>query len=162
MELTVKQLAERLLPLSVEGDVDSLARQLRHWTLSGILRTAGAVHTGAGKSRKYDEIELYWATIALELVRWRIPVGISDGIMIAARQANIIDDSIGYVKKASTGIQDIVMLAQTGLVDILPWSSVKFKILESPDDIKVHEGWAMDSPSILVINISALFAKLRS
>ena len=112
MELTVREIAERILPVSPDGDMEALVRKLRHWTLSGVLRPVGSLHTGAGRHRKYEETEIYFAGLAVELTRWRIPVGISDRIIELARKEHFQIDAkptakpMTFVKDAVDGKED--------------------------------------------------------
>ncbi len=167
MVLTVKQLASRLAPILPDGDLEGLARQLRHWTLAGILRPIGNIHTGAGKSRKYEETEVFWAAIALELVRWRIPIGVSDGIVKAARELHNLQclqkhDSTDYVSEATFGRDKIFMWIQMGESSGAPWFVLKVDALDNVAQDVLHQDMTVNSPSFLVINLSTLFAKLRS
>src|SRR3954447_7581991 len=117
MALTVRDMAEKLVPLSPEGDVESIVRQLRHWSLTGVLQPSGALHVGAGRYRKYDKLELYFAALALELSRWRIPVGVSDRLVQAVRNEHRLKTAIdaengpstNTVQNAIDGARDIYL-----------------------------------------------------
>ena len=50
-ELTVSELARAVAPNADEAEISRIVRQLRHWTLTGVLSLAGTVHTGAGRHR---------------------------------------------------------------------------------------------------------------
>ena len=53
----------------------TLARTLRHYTNQGLLKTAGVLHTGTGRSRIYDRDALLRATVLMVLNRLQIPIG---------------------------------------------------------------------------------------
>ena len=48
-ELTVSELARAVAPTADAAEISRIIRQLRHWTLTGVLSLAGTVHTGAGR-----------------------------------------------------------------------------------------------------------------
>jgi hypothetical protein len=167
MELTVKELAERILPLSREGDLDGLVRQLRHWTLTGVVRPLGTVHTGAGKHRKYDKSEVYFAALALELARWRVPVGVSDLIIQAARkELERPADAPGaeaknFIDEAIRGDESVFMLVKSLEGVDKPWTEIKVSPSQDLMNAVVDQGWSDDPPSFLGINLTALFRKLK-
>ena len=72
---SVSQLAERVAPTADESEVARIIRQLRHWTLTGVLMTLGATHTGAGRHRRYSGDAVYVAAVLIELSRLGLPVG---------------------------------------------------------------------------------------
>ena len=82
---SVSQLAERVAPTTDKAEVARITRQLRHWTLTGVLGTLGATHTGAGRHRRYSGDAVYVAAVLIELSRLGLPVGalqlVSLGIM---------------------------------------------------------------------------------
>jgi hypothetical protein len=166
MALTVAQLAKRALPASPEGDTDVVVRQIRHWTLSGVVRPTTDVHTGVGKHRQYAESEAYFTALALELTRWRIPVGVLDGVVQAARRefegdANPTGEPIPGVKEAIDGEDGVAMFVKfsDGIdshrleVKLGPYLKMFRAIAES--------GWTRDMPSFLAIDLSTLFRKVR-
>ena len=166
MDLTVKQLAERILPLSREGDLDGLVRQLRHWTLTGVVRPVGTVHTGAGKHRKYDSGEVYFAALALELARWRVPVGVSDIVVQAARQqlegagADAGPGSTNFIAEAIAGRERVFMLVKSLEGVDRPWTEIKVGFAPKVMKDAVNQGWSEDASSFLGIDLTALFRKL--
>jgi hypothetical protein len=69
-ELSVTELAERIARPRVvfpSGEdprrIELTTRRLRHWTMSGLLPTAGDLHTGPGRSRTYDREIVYVAAV---------------------------------------------------------------------------------------------------
>ena len=90
-EFTVSELARRIAPDADEPEIARIVRQLRHWTLTGVLHLAGTVHiggvhTGAGRHRQYSGDAVYLAAIMVELARMGLPVGalhLVSGCMIA-------------------------------------------------------------------------------
>jgi hypothetical protein len=168
MELTVKQIAERLLPIAPGGDMDGLVRQLRHWTLTGVVRPLGTIHTGAGKHRKYEESEVYFAALALELTRWRIPVGVSDLVVQAARKEYFQQD-VRPTAKPLNAIKDAIEGRANQFLLLRPGEGLEALSMEiMTGDYKelarsvIERGWTRNTPSFVAINLSALFAKIRS
>ena len=163
MELNVRDLAERLLPLSPDGDIDALLRQLRHWTISGMLQTSGELHTGAGRSRKYDETEIYYAALAMELTRWRIPVGIGDLIMQMARDDNAFTaktEKGSTFTRAVAGTEDIFFCIRLG-TRRADAELVSGELTSLASAMKKHR-WTADFPSFIAINLTTLFTPLRT
>ena len=168
MELTVRELAERILPVSPDGDIEALVRQLRHWTLSGVLRPIGSPYTGAGRHRKYDEIELYFAALAVELTRWRIPVGISDAIVELVRKEYFQIDvkptakPLTFFKDAVDGKEDIYMLIYSKESVDRPKCVIHLGNFDELMGERIARSQNSPAPSFLVIHLSGLFRQLRS
>ena len=77
MKITVSELARRVAPGASKKEAAIVLRQLRHWTQIGVL-PGGAdaeVHTGSGRHREYDFEGICFAALALELAKWKLPVG---------------------------------------------------------------------------------------
>ena len=74
-QFTVSAVARAVAPNADEAEISRIIRQLRHWTLTGVLRLAGTVHTGAGRHRKYSGDAIYVAAVMVELARMGLPVG---------------------------------------------------------------------------------------
>lgn len=74
-EYTVGELARLLVPSADGAEVARVNRQLRHWTLTGVLKTLGSTHTGAGRHRKYAGDAVHVAALMVELSRLGLPVG---------------------------------------------------------------------------------------
>ncbi len=72
---SVSQLAQRVAPDADKAEVALITRQLRHWTLTGVLRPLGATLTGAGRHRRYSGDAVYVAALMIELARLGLPVG---------------------------------------------------------------------------------------
>jgi hypothetical protein len=167
MDLTVRQLAKRVLPLAPDGDLDTVSRQLRHWTMQGVVRPTGSIHSGAGKARKYPETEIYFAALALEVARWRIPVGMSEGILQAARKE--FEGDVNPTKERKTFIADAIAGKQ-GIFLFLKYADradshqVEFKIGLYEDLVRAvaDARWTMGTPSFLAIDLSSLFGSIGS
>jgi DNA-binding transcriptional MerR regulator len=72
--LSVTELAERIARRHFPGDdIDSLSRQIRHWTEQGALRPIGGSE-GRGHHRRYPQQAVYVAAILSELARFGVPV----------------------------------------------------------------------------------------
>jgi hypothetical protein len=166
MALTVAKLAERALSASPGSDAAVVIRQIRHWTLSGVVRPTTDVHTGVGKHRQYAESEAYFAALALELTRWRIPVGVLDGVVQAARRefegnVNPTREPIAGVKDAIDGEDGVFLFVKFS--DGVDSHRLEVKLgpyLKMSRDI-ADSGWTRDMPSFLAIDLSALFRKVR-
>lgn len=85
MELTVSQIAKRIASDLDSADVARVTRQLRHWTMAGIIPTAGPVHAGPGRHRRYSGDALYIAAILVELARFQLPVGVLQSLAAGFR-----------------------------------------------------------------------------
>ncbi len=64
---TVGELAHLVVPGTNAAEVAHVNRQLRHWTLTGVLKTLGVTHTGAGRHRKYSGDAVHVAALMVEL-----------------------------------------------------------------------------------------------
>ncbi len=86
---SVSQLAQRVAPDADKPEVARITRQLRHWTLTGVLRPLGATHTGAGRHRRYSGDAVHVAALLIELSRLGLPVGtlhlVAMGLMVSLR-----------------------------------------------------------------------------
>lgn len=71
---TLKEMAERLNHSGGAADLQRITRQIRHWTLSDLLRTEGKKHTGTGVSRRYSFFELQKAAVLRELSHYGIQI----------------------------------------------------------------------------------------
>jgi DNA-binding transcriptional MerR regulator len=77
MRFTVSELARRIAPGASKEEGWIVHRKVRHWTQIGVL-PGGAdsdVHTGSGRHRVYDSEDIRFAALALELAKWKLPVG---------------------------------------------------------------------------------------
>jgi hypothetical protein len=72
---TVGELAHLVVPGTNAAEVAHVNRQLRHWTLTGVLKTLGVTHTGAGRHRKYSGDAVHVAALMVELSCLGLPVG---------------------------------------------------------------------------------------
>ena len=73
---SVSQLAERVAPTADKAEVARITRQLRHWTLTGVLKPLGATYTGAGRHRRYSGDAVHVAALLIELSQLGLPVGV--------------------------------------------------------------------------------------
>jgi hypothetical protein len=165
MALTVTQLARDALPASPEGDEDVLIRRIRGWTLSGVLRPTGDVHTGVGKHRRYHENEAYFVALAEALTHWHIPVGILDGIVQAARRelegdVNPTREPMTFIKNAISGKEGVFLFVRFTDAVGGHHAEVKLGFYEELASEIAEAGWTKDTPSFLAVNLSALFSKV--
>ncbi len=86
---SVSQLAERVAPTTDKAEVARITRQLRHWTLTGVLKPLGATHTGAGRHRRYSGDAVHVAALLIELSNLGLPVGalymVASSLMVSLR-----------------------------------------------------------------------------
>ena len=80
---SVSQLAERVAPTADKAEVARITRQLRHWTLTGVLKPLGATHTGAGRHRRYSGDAVHVAALLIELSNLGLPVGVLHVVAIS-------------------------------------------------------------------------------
>lgn len=71
---TLKEIAGLLNASGTAEEFDRIARQVRHWTLSDLLRPSGRKHTGKGVSRQYEALEVQKAALLRELSRYGMTV----------------------------------------------------------------------------------------
>lgn len=76
---TLKEVVGFLRRSRDAGEEAKIMRQVRHWTASDLIPTAGKKHTGTGVSREYSAHEVRLAAILLELSNYRVPVTVLDG-----------------------------------------------------------------------------------
>jgi hypothetical protein len=86
---TLKEVAALLSPSGEREDFERAARQVRHWTVNGLLNTAGEKFVGTGRSRQYAADEIRFAAWLMELAKY----GINISLMEAVRE--LYDDE-GY------------------------------------------------------------------
>jgi len=72
---TLKEIVSTLGRIDAEdSDSARISRQVRHWTIHGLLNPAQR-HTGRGRDRRYAAHEIRKAAIYLELTRYGMTVG---------------------------------------------------------------------------------------
>lgn len=72
---TLKEIASILSHIQAGSDATKIGRQVRHWTVNGLLNPAER-HTGRGRDRAYLFQEIRKAAIYLELSRYGMTVGL--------------------------------------------------------------------------------------
>ena len=77
---TVKDMARAIATDASDDAVRRAMRQVRHWTNNDLLTPRDGKDTGTGKSRVYDELEVYKAGIIQELSRYGVTVDMIDTI----------------------------------------------------------------------------------
>ena len=77
---TLKEMVALLSQRGSEEESSRIARQIRHWTLSDLLRPAGRKFTGKGISRQYPLLEVQKAALLRELSRYGMTVTHLEGI----------------------------------------------------------------------------------
>lgn len=76
---TLKEIAPILARIGPKADVVRINRQVRHWTIHGLLNPIER-HTGRGRDRRYAFHEVRKAAIYLELARVGMTVGLLEGV----------------------------------------------------------------------------------
>jgi hypothetical protein len=77
MKITVSELARRVAVGASRKEAAIVLRRLRHWTQIGVLPGGddAEIHTGSGRHREYSFEDIRFAALALELAKWKMPVG---------------------------------------------------------------------------------------
>ena len=76
---TLKEIASILGQIQPGSDAAKIGRQVRHWTVHGLLNPAER-HTGRGRDRSYLLHEIRKAAMYLELSRYGMTVGLLKGV----------------------------------------------------------------------------------
>jgi hypothetical protein len=161
MNLTVLDMAERLAPLTPGGDTAAVARQIRHWTMTRVLRPVGTPHPGAGRARWYRPGEVYIAAVITELAAWRIPVGIAESIAEAVRRE--LEGDAVPTKRPMHFVRDAIEgRAGVTLVVRIPdrSSALNFDVKIGLHDDVVGAVRSGGATSYVVVDLTALFAKV--
>ncbi len=95
---TLKEVATILSATKTREEIERIARQIRHWTLSGVLEPEGEKHTGTGRSRRYSADEIRFAAWLMELARY----GVTVSIMLCVRYAFDDEAKEGYWASVAT------------------------------------------------------------
>ncbi len=168
---SVSQLAQRVAPTADESELARITRQLRHWTLTGVLRPLGATHTGAGRHRRYAGDAVHVAALQIELSRLGLPVGalhlVSLGIMGILRpikrgdgKGPMGEDEARLWQRAITG-EGTIHLTFNVRVDAEGAKEVGlalYDVDELPAASRIAEGHV----SAIVADLTQLFEPLRA
>lgn len=65
--LSVSEIAARVARRERPGDEARLTRQIRHWTMTGVLAPIGEAFTGTGRHRRYSEETVYVVAVLAEI-----------------------------------------------------------------------------------------------
>ncbi len=147
MSYRVKELAQRVAPTQEEGDVNRLIRQLRHWTLSGLLELETDIHVGPGRHRRYTETALQTAAVLVALTPYNLPIG---------TLANVIDCLDILRKFPSRHLQEAV--TDEHQVYFLFPPDVKSARLCRQDELA--DGLE-PGPTAIMLNLTAIFSRIR-
>jgi hypothetical protein len=80
---TLKEVAAILSPTGEEEEFNRAARQVRHWTINGLLETAGEKFVGTGRSRRYAADEIRFAAWLMELAKYGVNISIMESVRLA-------------------------------------------------------------------------------
>jgi DNA-binding transcriptional MerR regulator len=75
-DFSVTELAKLVADQFLGDDVQTVQRQLQHWTERGILKTEGDLFVGRGGSRRYSLEAAYLASILVRLAAYGIPIAV--------------------------------------------------------------------------------------
>jgi DNA-binding transcriptional MerR regulator len=77
---TLKEVAAILSPSGEREDFERAARQVRHWTVNGLLEPAGEKFVGTGRSRRYGADEIRFAAWLMELAKYGINISVMEAV----------------------------------------------------------------------------------
>lgn len=161
---TVSQITDRIAPDRDLEEKKRLHRQIRHWTVAGLLQTVGALYSGPGRHRSYGREEPYIAAILVELSRYQLPIGVLQ--LIANGVRGVPNDPSGHkmwgeAKARLRTIYAAINLKETrgsGLEDSSNDDNGSTDvILYSPE---VERGMPETDNSVIVLNLTELFSNL--
>ncbi len=165
---SVSQLAERVAPTADESELARITRQLRHWTLTGVLKPLGATHTGAGRHRRYAGDAVHVAALQIELSRLGLPVGalhlVSLGIMGILRPVRTRSGKPSISEQQT----ELWRHAITGERTIYLTFNVRFDTKGAKEGgLALYDADELNSPitaehmSAIVVDLTQLFEPLR-
>src|SRR5260370_33234063 len=70
---------------------DLVSRRLRHWGSTGVLQTVGALHVGAGRSRRFGAEEAYLGALLIQLDDCGLSIGALEAVEDLIRSENAKD-----------------------------------------------------------------------
>jgi hypothetical protein len=164
--MTVTELTKRILPEVSEAELAAAARQLRYWTLEQIFPTIdyASIKTGSGRHREYDERTIHLAAVAVEIgSRWRLSAELLRRVMVGIHVH--VGVSLPTFDKFKINWNDAIG-GKPGMFLVLqvPRTSAAPQIVLDLVGLSEVEGYLKSEPcvSTIVVNLSSLFARLRS
>ena len=169
MELTytLKEVAAILSPTGEQDEFNRASRQVRHWTINGLLETTGEKYVGTGRSRRYEKDEIRFAAWLMELAKYGVNISIMESVRltfdeyadeefwdtIAEADPPILYelawDEGTIVGKFSFGAADLIM--QTHLDDAQRQNA-------NPKDGTIDPA---NITSVIAVNLTKIFARLK-
>jgi hypothetical protein len=157
MSMTLKELTARLSAVSSETS-ETLNRQIRNWTEMGVLGVAGSVNTGTGRSRVYEEEAAYLGAVAVEVARWGMPIG-SIRALCTFIIVNLGQPDESITKAIYRGHSDHLLVIYPGAPE--DWVNLGYITRRELLELSVKSGGDAKSNSFLVVDLSALWARIR-
>ena len=148
--LTVKDIAARIS--SDPAESARTVRQIKHWTLLGLLEPIGPKHGGTGRARLYDDTAVYIAMVLTELAVWGVSVDTKAGAAAEILKfAPRLQDGRTHLEMAIEGDVDVVMALQQASGDRGDrWWLGDIRALPP-----------MDATSRLMIDLTVLFKRVQ-
>ncbi|MCB9973321.1 MAG: hypothetical protein H6854_02025 [Rhodospirillales bacterium] len=160
---TNKQVAAIIARGNDPQEIERLARQVRYWTTEDILSPIGGKHSGTGRHREYGIQEVYKAALTYELMRhgvsvitllpWAEYIGSQINIYnwehLISEQKNML---LMYSKDCSDHNRNLFTIVdhqQNPLSYLQAWQ----------DEGNLVD--PMDYPTVIIINLTKLFARLE-
>jgi hypothetical protein len=162
--LTVSELAERITrnrPAEWKTDV---VRQIRYWTVEGVLRPDGPKHTGAGRHRRYAAEAVYLGAVVLELAEIRIPVGllkeISGALQIIAQVRESRKGRLWHY--AIAGTAEVYLRCEFKISPVKDEPLTLLVDLLTPADVVRQKGRIVTGTlSAIMMNLTTIFRWMR-
>jgi hypothetical protein len=162
---TLSELTRRLAADASQQRHDLVLRRLRHWSLAGALRTAGQLHTGTGRARRFEAEEVYIAAVLLRLADWGLPIG---ALKAVAETIRLEIDKVGETAGLWAEAKRRSLEGHTVFAGL----SVKLDDAgEKPVSIgiRLKHGQRLNTPrflldhedSIIVLNLTEVFASVK-
>jgi len=164
---TLKEVAAILSPTGEQDEFNRASRQVRHWTINGLLETAGEKYVGTGRSRQYAKDEIRFAAWLMELAKYGVNISIMENVRMTFEHYADEDfwDSIAeadppvlyelawdegsIVGKFSFGAAELIM--QTHLNDQRRQNA-------NPRDGAIDPA---NITSVIAVNLTKIFARLK-
>ncbi|MCZ6840727.1 MAG: hypothetical protein O7G13_15800 [Alphaproteobacteria bacterium] len=159
-------IARLLADTSNADEIGSIARQVQHWTVSGLLSMASITiadpSVGRGRAREYPEESLPWFALMLAMAQRGISVetmaSVIQGIQMQRAQSKK-DGQPDLFAEAVTGATGPIFLIMTPVRfeggHTLRFPVLRATMLSGPPEIKA------DWTSGVILNLTAVLARAR-
>ncbi len=163
---TLKQVASRVCMSKDPAEIETVARQIRHWTVSDLLVPVGEKYTGTGRSRRYSANEVRLAAWLAELSKY----GMTVSLLETARATYEEYGKDGYwegVAESKTPVFHEVTWDRNSIVGKITGGApelISFKRPRGQMRVGPPEGVGVIDPenvtSVIVINLTKVFGRL--